>query len=156
MKPTDELRRNAIICALDLLGQKYDSPEARQFMAAIAYQESNFEHRHQIGGPAHGFWQFERGGGVVGVMNHHSSKADARRICDHYGIPYNSRDVYAAIETNDELAAAFARLLLWTDPKPIPTDADVAWEYYIRTWRPGKPHPSRWSAAWLKAQKLWE
>jgi hypothetical protein len=22
---------------------------------------------------------------------------------------------------------------------------DAAWDYYLRNWRPGKPHPERWS-----------
>ena len=27
-------------------------------------------------------------------------------------------------------------------------DADGAWECYLRTWRPGKPHPETWAAYW--------
>ena len=42
------------------------SDEAVTMMLAIGYQESRFEHRRQIRGPARGFWQFEHGGGVVG------------------------------------------------------------------------------------------
>ncbi len=35
----------------------------------------------------------------------------------------------------------FARLLLWTDAKPLPAigDEQGAWDYYLRNWRPGKP-----------------
>jgi hypothetical protein len=153
---TDDILRVDIICtAFRLLGEKYDSPEARQIMAAIAYQESNFEHRHQIGGPAHGFWQFEQGGGVRGVMNFPTTKKAAQDVCQHFGIEFTSETVFAAIENNDILAAAFARLLLWTDPRPIPTDSTEAWDYYIRNWRPGKPHPNRWVDAWEKAIDLW-
>ena len=155
MELTDELRRSYITCGLDLLGPKYGGAPAKQFMAAIAYQESNFEHRHQIGGPAHGFWQFEMNGGVVGVMKHHASNAEAVRVCKHYKVLFERKDIYDALEHNDELAACFARLLLWTDPKAIPTDIESAWEYYIRAWRPGKPHIRRWPFAWKKAKELW-
>ncbi|MNL86831.1 hypothetical protein D3C87_2157110 [compost metagenome] len=46
------------------------------------------------------------------------------------------------------LAAGVARLLLWTDPKTLPSigDVDAAWALYLRTWRPGKPHPQTWPA----------
>jgi len=154
--PTDHERRVAIICAMQLLGEKYDSPAVRQFMAAIAYQESNFEHRHQIGGPAHGFYQFEMGGGVIGVMKHHTTNVEAVRVCQHYGVPFERKAIFDALEHNDELAACFARLLIFTDPDPIPTNEQVAWDYYIRTWRPGKPHPGRWLPSWEKALLLWE
>ena len=36
-----------------------DSAKARVMLLAIGLQESRFEHRRQIGGPARGFWQFE-------------------------------------------------------------------------------------------------
>ena len=150
------LRTEIINSAIDLLGQRYNSPEAKQIMAAIAFQESNFEHRHQIGGPAHGFWQFEKGGGVRGVMNFPTTKKAAQDVCSHFCIEYKSDKVFEEIENNDVLAACFARLLLWTDPRPIPTDSTEAWDYYIRNWRPGKPHPSRWIDAWQKAKDLWD
>lgn len=61
--------------------------------------------------------------------------------------------VYAALEADDVLACAFARLLLWTDAKRLPVvgDAQSAWELYLRTWRPGKPHPRTWPALYTQA-----
>lgn len=61
--------------------------------------------------------------------------------------------VHAALEHDDVLAAAFARLLLWTDPFRLPTKSDAAggWDLYLRTWRPGKPHPARWPARYAAA-----
>ncbi len=52
------------------------------------------------------------------------------------------------------LAAAFARLLLLTDAKPLPQIGDVqgAWAYYVRNWRPGKPHPDTWPGLYKQAQ----
>ncbi|MFC0669487.1 Arm DNA-binding domain-containing protein [Azotobacter chroococcum] len=61
--------------------------------------------------------------------------------------------VYAALEHDDILAAAFARLLLWTDPAPLPAVGEVAksWDLYVRTWRPGKPHRNRWDVCYAQA-----
>jgi hypothetical protein len=61
--------------------------------------------------------------------------------------------VWAALERDDVLAFAFGRLLLWTDPKPLPGEHDAAsgWDLYVRTWRPGKPHPERWPARFAAA-----
>jgi hypothetical protein len=50
----DEIRRGPIAAALSLLPDRMTSPEAVVQMLAIGLQESRFEHRHQIGGPAHG------------------------------------------------------------------------------------------------------
>ena len=56
-------------------------------------------------------------------------------------------------EWDDVLAAAFARLLLFTDPAKLPKlgDADGAWQLYLRTWRPGKPHPHTWPDLYAQA-----
>jgi hypothetical protein len=68
----------------------------------------------------------------------------------------SNRDVWLALETDDILAARLARLLLWTDPRPLPVRGDAAagWNYYIRNWRPGKPHPQTWGAFWREAEAL--
>ena len=59
------------------------------------------------------------------------------------------------------LAAGIARLLLWTDPKPLPKRFEPraeaqAWSYYERVWRPGKPHPETWDDCWRAAVKAVE
>ncbi len=53
----------------------------------------------------------------------------------------------------DVLAASVARLLLWTDPKRLPVigDASGAWDLYLRTWRPDKPHPRTWAGLYSRA-----
>jgi hypothetical protein len=51
------------------------------------------------------------------------------------------------------LAAIFARLLLFSDPAPLPADMGEAYALYRRTWRPGKPQrPEQWSNEWRIAQ----
>lgn len=124
-------------------------------MLAIGLQESRFKHRRQINGPARGYWQFERAGGVRGVLLHKASRDAAVALCKARGVAPSDQAVYAALERDDVLAAGFARLLLWTDPRPLPElgDADAAWDYYIRNWRPGKPHRETWDALYREAMQ---
>lgn len=149
----DKVYREAILPAYEILPARMASPEATVMLLAIGLQESRLTHRRQIGGPARGLWQFEKNGGVRGVLQHPSTYVHSRVVCDVFGIAEERNTllaarVYDALETNDVLAAAFARLLLWTDPRPLPAlgDGDGAWAYYIRNWRPGKPHPRTWSS----------
>jgi len=156
MQVPDTQKKSIIQNGINLLGVRFDSRAAKIIMAAIAFQESNFEFRKQIpSGIARGLWQFERGGGVKGVLRHHSSKEHALKVCEKEMVKPVAQDVYLAITTNDDLAAAFARLLLWTDPRPIPLDEKQAWDYYIRNWRPGKPHEDRWANNWRLANELY-
>lgn len=132
--------------ALAMLPDRMTSDPARVMLVAIALQESALTHRKQINGPARGLWQFELGGGCTGVMKHPASKVHAARICAARGIAASPTDVYYSLERDDILACAMARLLLWTDPQVLPPlDYPwTAWEMYLQTWRPGKPHPQRW------------
>ena len=130
----------AIKPAFALLPARMRSREAVVMMLAIGLQESLFKYRRQMGnGPARGFWQFEKMGGVAGVLQHHSSSALALSTCAERGVAPTPSDVHAKLEHDDVLAAVFARLLLWTDPKSLPAlnDVDGAWKLYLRTWRPG-------------------
>lgn len=146
--------RTAIDPALALLPAKMDTPAARVQLLAIGLQESRFLYRRQLGnGPARGLWQFERTGGVRGVLTHPASREHAYRICAGRGVAPVAAAVHPALETDDVLAAAFARLLMWTDGWRLPAvgDAQGGWEMYIRTWRPGKPHPQTWAGLYAQA-----
>jgi hypothetical protein len=150
-----EIRERAIAPAFQLLPAPMNSPEAELMLLAIGLQESRFEHRHQIGGPAHSFWQAEQGGGMVhGVLRHRKTEFLAIAVSDARGIaPITDNEIYKAIEFDDVLAAALARLLLWTDPWPLPKVGECAkaWDLYLRTWRPGKPHRKTWDALYARA-----
>ncbi|WP_281915975.1 hypothetical protein [Caldimonas thermodepolymerans] len=151
-----ELKRilaDAVEPALGLLPGQMDSDRARLMLLAIGLQESRFEHRRQIGGPARGFWQFERAGGVQGVLRHAATRELAKAVCAERGVAADATAVYERLEHDDLLACAFARLLLWTDPQPLPVpgDASASWQYYLRTWRPGKPHRHTWDALYAQA-----
>lgn len=151
----------AVDPALALLPDRMDTPEARALLAAIMLQESEGTERHQIGGPAHGLWQFEEGtrqsrGGVWGVYLHDRSAGHLMQVCRHLRVPYEPAAIFDDLEFDDVLAAAVARLLLWTDPRELPRigDADGAWAYYIRNWRPGKPHPDKWAHNYARALEI--
>ena len=146
--------------ALRLLPQAMDSKEARVMLYAIGLQESRFTHRAQVidgggKGPARGYWQFERGGGVRGVLRHPASKFWMHSVCNARNVPAQETSVWLAMETDDVLAAAAARLLLFTDPSKLPAigEQSASWSYYIRNWRPGKPHPRTWPECYETALK---
>lgn len=146
-----------IPAAYTLLPDSMRSVEATAMLLAIGLQESKFTARRQLPqGPARGFWQFERGGGVLGVMTHPSTARAAAKVLDGLRYPSALDDglVHTAIEHNDVLACCFARLLLWTLPDRLAGRhaPDVAWHQYQRAWRPGKPHvatwPNNYAVAW--------
>ncbi|MCY1304658.1 hypothetical protein D9M70_544190 [compost metagenome] len=150
----NEVRRKAIAPALSLLPARMKSPEAEVMLLAIGLQESRFEDRRQIRGPARSFWQAEQGGGMVhGVLRHPATRELAVAVCDARHVPPINERVYTAIEHDDVLAAALARLLLWTDPARLPAlgAASQAWDLYLQTWRPGKPHRQTWDALYAQA-----
>ena len=127
------------------------TPQLRILLLAIAGQESGWTDRLQNDdedGPAKGWWQFERGGGVRGVLNHPHTALRADRVLVALEIPSGEDLVHQAIAWNDNLAVAFARLLLWADPQPLPEigERDAAWGCYLTNWKPGLPGPDRWPA----------
>lgn len=136
-----------------LLPANMDTPSARVIQAAIGYQETKYLTRQQYGGgPAHSYWQFELGG-IKGVMLHKASARLALAVCEARGVEFNSSKIWDAMLVDDVLGAAFARLLMWTDAKPLPAlgDQQGAWHLYAdkaRTWSPGKPHPEDWPASY--------
>lgn len=142
-----EITASCISPAMVLLPAKMDSPAARIMLLAIGLQESRFtERRQMVGkpprpiGPAKSFWQGEEGGGMVhGVRTHLATRDLAGRLYRVRAVAPRDDAIWNAIEHDDVLAAALARLLLWTDPLPLPKVGaeEDAWALYVRTWRPG-------------------
>ncbi len=133
--------------AFALLPPGLDTKKARVMTLAIGMQESAFKYRRQMNnGPAASFWQFEKGGGIRGCINHRASAKHVVNVCMARGVKVSTNDIWTAMLSDDVLGAAMARLLLLTDPRPLPDldDAQGAWDYYERNWRPGKPHPETW------------
>lgn len=136
------------------------SPEALRFLLAIAGQESECTHRYQIltggaAGPARSFWQGEKTGGMVLCVT--SRGLDRRitdagkRLCEAASVRPEADAIWRALEGHDGLACGLARLLVLSDPAPLPEDAGTAWRYYLRTWRPGRPYMEKWSRHWEAA-----
>jgi hypothetical protein len=142
----------AVEPALALLPKSMDVLPARVLILAIGFQESQLLDRVQRvngggKGPARGLWQNECNGGVRGVLQHPVTSKLAGVVCLNRRVEPVASVVWAEMEYDDILAAAFARLILYADPSPLPDvgKVDSAWLYYLRTWRPGKPHPGRWA-----------
>lgn len=153
----------AVNPALLLLPAKFDTPKARGLMWSIGRQESRLVHRYQkvsdpyAKGPARGLWQFERMGGVQGVLTHHATRELALKLCEARNVMPTPQFVHPRLEFDDVLAAGFARLLLYSDPRPLPeldASPDVTWDYYISNWRPGKPHRATWNEFHDEARAL--
>lgn len=148
------VHREVLPTALELLPGKMDSPEARAMILAIGLQESKFKYRiQQPNGPAHGFWQFEKGGGVRGVLTNGATAPLIFPVLQVLAYPANEAECYVAISHNDVLATCFARLLLWSVPGALPrqNEPSKGWAQYLKGWRPGKPHPQTWDANFAEA-----
>lgn len=159
----DEFLANILDPNLKTL-QKLDGPRVtdpvRVFLTCVALQESgpDLDARYQSSpnltpGPARGWFQFEQGGGVKGVMTHQTTRKMMERICAYAYVQPNQPAVWRALEGHDFLAVAVARMLLLTDPPAVPTNAADGWEAYaVRLWRPGKPHSDKWPGNWARAE----
>lgn len=158
-----EIRRSAIEPALLLLPARMTSPQAEVQLLATHLQEAPSREQCQLPvrpgkcGPARGIFQFERGGGVAGVLRHPASRPYVLTVCAALGVTPTLDGIFDALPTQcDVLDAALARLLYWTDPFSLPKlgDEQAAWDLYLRTWRPGKPHRQTWPALYAKALEV--
>lgn len=166
----EQITRQGLDPALRLLPCKMDTPEARVIVLTIGLQESRFAYRRQVIdvkdpatgdvvqkalGPAKSFWQAEQGGGMVhGVRVHPATKDLAQVLYSARQVKPTDRAIWNAIEHDDVLAAGLARLLVYSDPLPLPKLGDIegAWKLYsLRTWKPGKPHRITWDAFYRRA-----
>jgi hypothetical protein len=131
---------------LNRVGGIWSDDRARVLLVAIAGQESGITERRQNLGPARGWFQFEKLGAVSGVLQHQLTASPAAKVCSELCIPADPATVYEAIAWSDHLSVAFARLLVWIDPAALPDvgQQDIAYGYYTRCWRPGRPRPSTW------------
>lgn len=149
MQP-DIFLRKVIRPTLELLDHSAGVPwsaVAENLLLAIALQESNLTARIQgpnDAGPARSFWQFEKIG-VVDVFQR--QKAPLKTMCDILVLPCEPGKLHLMMAYNDMIACVIARLTLRIDPRPLSlaTTEDGAWDYYIKNWRPGKPHRNRWA-----------
>lgn len=144
-----------ISAGLALLPEKMNSEDAAVLLYATSRQENPQRLAQQVGGPAVGDYQFEKGGGVKGVMTHSASVDYCRAVCNARKVAFDASSIYQALKTDAVLAAALARLLYYTDPKAMPYAGDelAHWQLYLRTWRPGayERQPAELRAKWSKS-----
>ena len=154
----------AIRPALSLLPSSMHGVRAEANLLSISLLESDgLEARRQYkGGPARGFWQFEKIA-VRHVLTFPTTRVHALRICHDLSIEPDADAIHPALEFQDVLAASFARLNLYTDRRPLAAldDPDEAWLQYVTIWRPGKPAggwknpgdptPVKWHHCWRDA-----
>lgn len=139
---------------LALLPVTMRTTAAKVLLYTTSRQENPKRLPQQVGGPAVGDYQFERGGGVKGVVEHRSVAELTRTVCRARKVQCDIGSIYEALKTDPTLAAALARLLYYTDPKALPVVGDEAgtWALYLRTWRPGAyaRQPEELRAKWTK------
>lgn len=156
------LLSTAIIPALSDLAERGipDVLDARRFMLAIALQESGLNHRRQVAtggqenGPAASWWQFEQGGACKGVLSHELTARRMLEVCEAYNVLPTPAGLWEAMRYQDIVAAAAARLLIYTLPSKLPQTAADGWDQYVRAWRPGKPRAETWSKNWVQASAV--
>lgn len=158
MKPNRLLQTAIYPALLELDGMGIPtSPKAARFLLAIAIQESGLANRRQVGqggaetGPAVSYWQGEVTGGMILVLKHAATKVRMADLCAAYNVGATPQALWEAIRYQDIVAAAAARLLVFTLPGALPVTEDDGWQQYLSAWRPGRPHRERWGPAWKLA-----
>lgn len=129
------------------------SVEEHTMLLAIAGVESAWSQRtQQPVAYAHSFYQFERGG-VLGLMRDDETSKQVAVLCGMASVPFQSTAIwnYMAKPEADNFSAAMARLLLWTDPRPLPKNEVDGYQCYLRLWRPGAPYKDRWLSVYGQA-----
>lgn len=116
-------------------------------------------------GPAAGDYQFEKTGGIRGLINFKSARLQQMldAACLDRKKTKTEDGLFAAVQVDPVLAAALARLLYFTDSGALPKAGaeQYAWEVYLRTWRPGayerdpKGLRAKWSKSYAEAMKAY-
>lgn len=116
-------------------------------------------------GPAAGDYQFEKTGGIRGLVNFKSARLQKMLsgVCKARKVAESVDALFDAIQVDPVLAAALARLLYYTDSGALPKAGaeQYAWAVYLRTWRPGayERDPeglrAKWSQSYAEAMKAY-
>lgn len=113
------------------------SPAAINLVAGIGLAESGYITRHQVDGPALGFWQMEPATEWDCWDNFISYRPSLAKLVDIVAYPDDPSS--SLLVTNDNYAAAMCRVRLLRVPEPLP-DADCAvalcayWRKYYNTY----------------------
>lgn len=117
-------------------------------------------------GPAAGDYQFEKTGGIRGLINFKSARVQQMltEVCKARKVAMTADALFDAIQFDPVLAAALARLLYYTDAGALPKAGaeQYAWDVYLRTWRPGayqrdpKGLRAKWAKSYAEAMKAYD
>lgn len=139
-----------------------DSRQARVMLLATGLQESALVEtiqRNSAGKPlvnlARGFHQFEPGANqALGGILRSPQTGWLRDELARMGYPCTIEgraDLHWLLAYDQRVSVLCARALLWMDPHPLPDMEGPAWDYYLRCWRPGRPHKKTWADNWAAA-----
>jgi hypothetical protein len=154
------LSRNLVGPVLRWMGASYDSPSVMAEMVTIAYVESDCRYRKQIKGPARSFWQIEPFTGLDFLNRSARLQYFWKQL--RLPRPLTMQGVGDQLYKDDRAGCVMARVILWerlskTAPPPFDPGEAAAKEgldQYLKAWRPGRPHPERFLAAWPIAVML--
>lgn len=156
MSAAPYIRDIVMPAAFQMLPYKMATRPALAFVLAAGYQESNLEHRKQIGGPALGFWGFEPGQDKAwdGLLSRGDTGETLRIILKY--MSYSEDTKADVLRHQDILAAVAARLLIWTHASPLPKEHEIEGGYrqYDWLWRPGEKRHEDWRESWKMGWKL--
>jgi hypothetical protein len=138
---------------LAFLGPPYAGEPAEVMLLAIALQESGLATREQMGGPAHGLWQFELATATNDFVV--AGRTFFKNIVESLGFKLNPFTLWDAIAAGaDQLACVLARERLYRmvdAPLPAVGDQGEAWRQYVQAWGPGRPSEGRWAVCYPEA-----
>lgn len=161
------LLRDVIVPALRLLGPPLATREAAVLLLAIALQESGLElkYRRQVlarrdprtgqttllpVGRALSWWQIEPPT-LVDCISRHARTREA--LAELGTLEEILADPNVVLRWSELSGAVVARGIMRLDPRPLPAvgDRPGGWAFYRGCWRPGKPRPKEWPAAYAAA-----
>jgi hypothetical protein len=122
-------------------------------MMSISGQEANWTERLQDpSGLAHGLFQMQLND-IEDIMANTASADIFELGMKAWGVKtVTAEHLFELLTTQegDSLSVFLARLNLWCNPNPLPAadDQQAQFEYYLNTWRPGAPVPSRWPSVY--------
>lgn len=142
------IRRSILNPALALLPESLSGREAEVLLLTTGLAASGFRNRRDARSQGRGYWRAEPDGVMVGgVLRAVQTRDLAVAVCDARQVPPIAERVYSALEHDDVLAAALARLLLWSDPAGLPPLGDEAgaWACYQRHWAVDESDRRSWA-----------
>ena len=139
--------------AMALLPAHLTCAESKAMLIAIAMQSSQFSFRRELMGHDRSFWALGAQTHIKVVAEHELTRGPIAAVCDALCYDTSVFSAYMAVEHNDILACAYARLLLSLVPGKLPSrdQPQLGWDQYLAVWRPSHPRPEPWPVHFRRA-----